>query len=181
MESIASFFGRLPEGEAKWCEGVLAADGALYCPPRNQRTVLRVDVARKTCTTFCRKVVPQGFYKYSAGVLADDGCIYCVPAQARTVLCINPASCKLWTFGAVGSTCDKSRGLWRGVRAKDVGVICYFQEKGLPLPRCRCESVSSYMYADPDVVESERRRVLHADGRPLHHMTLRVLRKPIQQ
>jgi len=37
MESIASFFGRLPEGEAKWCEGVLAADGALYGPSRNQR------------------------------------------------------------------------------------------------------------------------------------------------
>ena len=40
MESIASFFGRLPEGEAKWCEGVLAADGALYGPSRNQRMTL---------------------------------------------------------------------------------------------------------------------------------------------
>ena len=73
MESPISFFGRFQEGEAKWREGVLASDGAFGCAPRDEGTVLRVDVARKSWAMFGGKVVPQGRYKYSGGVLANDG------------------------------------------------------------------------------------------------------------
>ncbi len=52
---------------------MLASDGAFDCAPRDEATVLPVDVARKSWAMFGGKVVPQGRYKYSGGVLANDG------------------------------------------------------------------------------------------------------------
>ena len=36
MESSVSSFGRREDGESKWCAGVLASDGAVYCAPRQR-------------------------------------------------------------------------------------------------------------------------------------------------
>jgi len=100
----------------KWTDGILAADGAIYCIPHNANRVLRIDT-RVGCAFLVGPNLGYAPSKWMGGILGPDGCVYGVPQDANTVLRIQPASDgqthRVHTFGDVGDETFK----WRsGVR-----------------------------------------------------------------
>jgi hypothetical protein len=108
----------------KWLGGALAADGCVYCMPRNAPRVLRVDTrphpvpAEQRCTVVGDAF--EGDDKWSCAVLGSDGCVYGIPFTASRVLRVDPLTQHTTLIGPdLGS--DKFK--WEGGVAGPDGCI----------------------------------------------------------
>ena len=91
---------------AKWEGGVLAPNGKIYGIPLNSTSVLVIDPAVGTATTFGSL---SGTTKWVGGVLAPNGKIYGIPRDSTSVLVIDPATNTTSTFGSLSGN-DKWLG-----------------------------------------------------------------------
>jgi hypothetical protein len=87
VEAIGHF-----EGAGKWCGGVAARDGAVWCVPHRAASWLRVDVDAQSASLVGRVPASAGRpCQYRGGALGADGNVYAVPADATAVLRVNTA------------------------------------------------------------------------------------------
>jgi hypothetical protein len=79
------------QGHGKWCGGVAAPDGAIWCVPHCASTWLRIDVDRQVAALVGR-VPPDAKghpCQFRGGALGIDGNVYAIPADAMAVLRLN--------------------------------------------------------------------------------------------
>jgi hypothetical protein len=88
-------------GEEKWIGGVLTNTGKIIGIPYGAETVLEIDPAARTTTTFgiVSSTVKR---KWVDGVLARNGLIYAIPYDADVILEIDSETRALMLFGRVG-------------------------------------------------------------------------------
>ena len=88
-------------GTTKWIGGVLAPNGKIYGIPYSSTSVLVIDPAVGTATTFGSL---SGSSKWNGGVLAPNGKIYGIPSNSTSVLVIDPATNTTSTFGSLSGS-----------------------------------------------------------------------------
>lgn len=97
-------FGSIGLVTNSYNSGALAQNGFIYCPPFAGTSILKINVATGTVSTFGSF---GGGLKYSAAITAPNGMIYCLPYDAGNVLKINPKNDATSTFGSgVGRVID---------------------------------------------------------------------------
>ena len=106
VTSSANGSGSL-SGSDKWVGGVLAPNGKIYGIPYNSTSVLVIDPATNTTSTFGS--LGSGIFKWFGGVLAPNGKIYGIPYRSTSVLVIDPATNTTSTFGSLSGN-DKWGG-----------------------------------------------------------------------
>jgi len=93
--------GAIHCGADKWIDGVLAPNGKIFGIPFGADTVLEIDPAMSSVSTFGVISSPVQ-RKWLGGVLGANGLIYAIPYDAETVLEIDPETHAMTLFGAVG-------------------------------------------------------------------------------
>ena len=82
--AISTLFGPRIEGDSKWYDSVLGADGCICGIPYNARRVVKFNPVDESM----EEIEPDlGTEKYK--VLANNGCIYCPPSQSNRILKID--------------------------------------------------------------------------------------------
>ena len=99
--AISTLFGPRIEGDSKWYDSVLGADGCIYGIPYNARRVVKFNPVDESM----EEIEPDlGTEKYK--VLANNGCIYCPPSQSNRILKIDTIN------GTVTTTENLHDGSW---------------------------------------------------------------------
>jgi len=94
--------GEMHCGIDKWIGGVLAPNGKIIGIPYAAESVLEIDPATHTVSTF--GVISSPLHrKWLGGVLGANGLIYAIPYDAEAVLEINPETKALSLFGQLGT------------------------------------------------------------------------------
>jgi hypothetical protein len=88
-------------GSAKYCGGVLAPNGNIYCIPFNADNVGIINPITNTFSTIPIPSVLIGkTLKCQGGAIASNGKIYCADANAQTILVINTNNNTTYTIGS---------------------------------------------------------------------------------
>lgn len=91
-------FGSVGTAQNKWCYGVLAANGKIYCRPISATSILVINTLNDTTTTIGGV---SGSWPWSNFVLGVDGYIYGAPLYASTFIKMDPSNN---TFTTLSST-----------------------------------------------------------------------------
>lgn len=105
--------GTLLTGSNKWQGSALAANGYIYCAPSTSQTVLKIDTATDTYSTF--GTVTATLAKYGgAAYVPSNGKIYFCPQTARSVMCIDTSDDSITYFDTTGTVADADTGTLTG-------------------------------------------------------------------
>ena len=85
-----------------YSKAVLGGDGKIYCIPYDATSILAIDPATNTTSSFGSNLAFDYYGKWNSGVLATNGKIYSVPFGANTILCIDPTTSTASEIGNLG-------------------------------------------------------------------------------
>ena len=134
--------GKLHCGVEKWIGGVLADNGHIIGIPYGAESVLDIDTATHTASTF-GVLASGGPRKWIGGALGHNSMVYAIPFDAGDVLEINPYTKALTRFGNLGLQACKWYG---GVRAPN-GRICARRGECEPAPSAAQDSATTSEHA----------------------------------